>query len=126
MITLIEFDRLAPVASAFDALAVDVRSTEAVPFVPAAPWLLYVNEMITVAGREVIVTGAALVGDVIASALTVDARYGPTKGPPSPTGTAPAGWMKSVLVSATARGMLIRPLPVSACVPAGSAVLAMR
>ena len=38
--------------------------------------------------------------------------YGPTNGPPSPTGAAPAGWIASVLVSARARAMLRRPLPV--------------
>jgi len=38
--------------------------------------------------------------------------YGPTNGPPSPTGAAPAGSIGSVLVSAKARAMLTRPLPV--------------
>src|SRR5262245_48476941 len=52
--------------------------------------------------------------------------YGPTKGPPSPTGAAPAGCRNSVLVSAIARARLIRPLPVWDWVPAGSAVRARR
>src|SRR5439155_3459069 len=54
------------------------------------------------------------------------ARYGPTNGPPAPTGAAPAGWMNSMLVSASARARLIRPLPVCDCVPAGSALRARR
>src|SRR5262245_14729160 len=52
--------------------------------------------------------------------------YGPTNGPPFPTGGAPAGCIVSVLVSASARAILRRPLPVSSWVPAGSAVRAMR
>src|ERR1043166_6069568 len=54
------------------------------------------------------------------------ARYGPTNGPPCPTGSAPAGCTGSIDVSASARGMLIRPLPVCSVVPAGSALRAMR
>src|SRR2546428_5944219 len=54
------------------------------------------------------------------------ALYGPTNGPPPPTGAAPAGWTKSVPVSASARAMLMRPLPVWSCVPAGSAMRARR
>src|SRR5712664_383553 len=54
------------------------------------------------------------------------ALYGPTNGPPAPTGAAPAGSMNSVLVSASARARLIRPLPVCDCVPAGSALRARR
>ena len=54
------------------------------------------------------------------------ARYGPTNGPPCPTGSVPAGCTGSIDVSARARGMLIRPLPVCSAVPAGSAVRAMR
>ena len=40
------------------------------------------------------------------------ALYGPTNGPPLPTGAVPAGWIASVLVSERARAMLTRPLPV--------------
>ena len=54
------------------------------------------------------------------------ALYGPTNGPPSARGAAPAGWMDSVAVDARARAILMRPLPVWIWVPAGSAVLAMR
>src|SRR5438552_10481737 len=54
------------------------------------------------------------------------ALYGPTNGPPPPTGGAPAGWTKSVPVSASARAMLMRPLPVWSWVPAGSAMRARR
>src|SRR2546427_10333333 len=54
------------------------------------------------------------------------ALYGPTNGPPPPTGAAPAGWTKSVPVAAGARGMLMRPLPVRARGPAGSAQRAAR
>src|SRR5690348_2331094 len=57
---------------------------------------------------------------------TAAATYGPTNGPPAPTGAAPAGLMNSVLVSASARARLIRPLPVCDCVPAGSALRARR
>src|SRR2546425_12354851 len=49
------------------------------------------------------------------------ATYGPTNGPPPPTGGAPAGWTKAVPVSASARAMLMRPLPVWVWVPAGFA-----
>src|SRR2546425_1486797 len=48
----------------------------------------------------------------VMSRLRAAATYGPTNGPPPPTGGAPAGWMKSVPVSASARAMLMRPLPV--------------
>ena len=51
-------------------------------------------------------------GEQLKLTLTAAARYGPTNGPPPPTGAAPAGWMKSVPVSASARAMLMRPLPV--------------
>ena len=54
------------------------------------------------------------------------ALYGPTNGPPSPTGGLPAGWIESVLVSERARKTLTRPLPVWSWVPAGSAVRAIR
>src|SRR5437867_3852110 len=54
------------------------------------------------------------------------ATYGPTNGPPAPTGAAPVGWMKSMPVSARARAMLMRPLPVWSWVPAGSAMRARR
>src|SRR5262249_6391030 len=54
------------------------------------------------------------------------ATYGPTNGPPFPVGGAPAGWMNTVLVSASARAMLMRPLPVWSWVPAGSAMRARR
>src|SRR5262245_54119237 len=53
-------------------------------------------------------------------------RYGPTNGPPPPTGAVPAGWIPSVLVSDNARARLTRPLPVCSCVPATSAVRAIR
>ena len=51
--------------------------------------------------------------------------YGPTRGPPSPTGVEPDGWISSGDASAMARARLRRPLPT--CVPAsGSAVAARR
>src|SRR5438552_4056342 len=40
------------------------------------------------------------------------ATYGPTNGPPLPTGAAPAGVTASVDVSANARARFSRPLPV--------------
>ena len=64
--------------------------------------------------------------DTLPLATFPAARYGPTNGPPSPTGSAPAGCTSSVDVSASARGMLIRPLPVCSAVPAGSALRAIR
>ena len=47
------------------------------------------------------------------------ARYGPTIGPPSPTGAAPSGLIESLDVSASARARFTRPLPVSASGPPG-------
>ena len=38
--------------------------------------------------------------------------YGPTNGPPSPTGAAPAGWSSSAARSWIARSRFRRPLPV--------------
>src|SRR5437867_11208308 len=52
--------------------------------------------------------------------------YGPTKGPPPPTGSAPAGLTESVDVSATVRSRFKRPLPVCPWVPAASAFRARR
>src|SRR2546428_3315314 len=65
---------------------------------------------------------------LVASKVTVvtAALYGPTNRPPPPTGAAPAGWTKSVPLSASARALLMRPLPVWSCVPAGSAGRARR
>src|ERR1035437_2540103 len=54
------------------------------------------------------------------------ATYGPTNGPPVPTGAAPAGLIESVLVSEIARARFRRPFPVWATVPAASAVRARR
>jgi hypothetical protein len=73
-------------------------------------------------------TATGLVQLTVVEVVRVPAaeRYGPTNGPPSPTGAAPAGCTGSVDVSASARGILIRPLPVASCVPAGSALRAMR
>ena len=46
--------------------------------------------------------------------MTLDAAftYGPTNGPPLPTGAAPAGVTAAVEVSANARARFSRPLPV--------------
>src|SRR3954451_8851097 len=52
--------------------------------------------------------------------------YGPTRGPPGPTGAAPEGVTAVVDVSAMARAKFTRPLPVWAGVPAGSALRASR
>lgn len=54
------------------------------------------------------------------------ATYGPTNGPPLPTGAAPAGWTEPVPVSARARARFSRPLPVCSTVPAASALRARR
>src|SRR6187549_1293779 len=56
--------------------------------------------------------------------VMLSATYGPTNGPPFPFGAAPAGWTDSVDVSLSARARFSRPLPVSAAVPAASAVRA--
>src|SRR2546425_8005486 len=56
-----------------------------------------------------------VVGETVSVPLpspVVAVLYGPTNGPPLPTGVAPAGWIASVLVSERARAMLTRPLPV--------------
>src|SRR6185369_13456101 len=50
------------------------------------------------------------------------AVYGPTYGPPVPTGAAPDGWTGSVPVSARALAMLTRPLPNMAALFGSSAV----
>src|SRR5580765_4078671 len=52
--------------------------------------------------------------------------YGPTKGPPPPTGAAPAGSTESLDVSCTERSRFSRPFPVCAVVPAASAFFARR
>ena len=52
------------------------------------------------------------------------ARYGPTSGPPLPTGGAPIGSTESLAVSAIARARFSRPFPVWSAVPAGSALRA--
>src|SRR5262245_34598952 len=52
--------------------------------------------------------------------------YGPTIGPPSPTGAAPCGFTASFESSPSARARFTRPLPVSATEPAGSALRANR
>src|SRR4051794_5189736 len=63
----------------------------------------------------------------IVALLTVPATtYGPTSGPPLPRGAAPAGLTAAVDVSAIARARFSRPLPVSAGVPAASALRASR
>src|SRR5436190_2021229 len=54
--------------------------------------------------------------------LIAAATYGPTYGPPPPTGAAPAGTTASLDVSAVARSRFSRPLPVSVDVPAASAL----
>jgi hypothetical protein len=41
------------------------------------------------------------------------ATYGPTNGPPAPTGAAPSGLTGSLVTSAIARARFRRPLPVS-------------
>src|SRR2546425_13335883 len=56
-----------------------------------------------------------VVGETVSVPLpspVVAVLYGPTNGPPLPTGVAPAGWIASVLVSERARAMLTRPVPV--------------
>src|SRR5439155_26585489 len=82
---------------------------------------------------QVMVIVAPLMAALVAEFVTVpvtfacDATlYGPTKGPPSPTGGAPAGTTGSVEVSFSARLRLTRPFPVSPCAPAGSAFRASR
>ena len=53
--------------------------------------------------------------------------YGPTIGPPSPTGAAPAGWTESVEVSRDGAREVQPPVPgLLAAVPAASAFRASR
>ena len=62
-----------------------------------------------------VLPATAVVGETVSVPLpspVVAVLYGPTNGPPLPTGVAPAGWIASVLVSERARAMLTRPLPV--------------
>jgi hypothetical protein len=54
------------------------------------------------------------------------ATYGPTNGPPPPTGGEPAGVTGVVDVSVIARAKFSRPLPVWSELPAGSAFRARR
>ncbi len=63
---------------------------------------------------------------LIVPTLSPAATYGPTNGPPLPTGVAPAGSIELVLVSEIARARFRRPLPVWAVVPAASALSARR
>src|SRR6478672_1792071 len=79
------------------------------------------------------VTVAPTIGLPVPVSLTVPvivafeaATYGPTNGPPSPTGAAPAGFTEAVEVSVAARPTFSRPLPVCAAVPATSADSARR
>ena len=64
----------------------------------------------------------------VVAALTVAAAatYGPTNGPPSPVGAAPAGFTGASPWSATARARSRRPLPVSSRVPTSAAERARR
>ncbi len=76
------------------------------------------------------VAGALVQADppfrVIDHAVIEAATYGPTSGPPGPTGAAPAGSTPPVEVSAIARARFSRPFPVWATVPAASAFRASR
>jgi hypothetical protein len=55
--------------------------------------------MFAVRGNVDTVIGLAVVGEVNVTETTLSARYGPTNGPPDPTGAAPAGCTNSVPVS---------------------------
>src|SRR5439155_8552084 len=59
------------------------------------------------------------------SATFTAATYGPTKGPPLPTGAVPAGSIAVVAVSPAARARFRRPLPVPDDI-VGSALRARR
>src|SRR6476469_798686 len=64
--------------------------------------------------------------DAIAVHVEAAMTYGPTNGPPAPTGAAPAGLTDDVDESVTARARFNRPLTVWTTVPAGSADSARR
>src|SRR5437667_9693318 len=64
-------------------------------------------------------------GKVTATEMAA-ATYGPTNGPPPPTGGEPTGSTASTDVSAIARARLRRPLPVWSELPAASAFRARR
>ena len=79
----------------------------ALPFPFDVMLTVYVTEVAPyVIVREV---GESETAVTLVAALT----YGPTNGPPPPTGGAPAGTTGSVEVSPSARSTFRRPLPVS-------------
>src|SRR5215213_500095 len=96
-----------------------MRAYAPVPFDVAGP-PLQLTTHVTVAPLIGGVPDAVLRTIPLMSAVLA-ARYGPTNGPPSPTGDAPEGMTLSVDVSPTARDRFSRPLPVSSAVPAASA-----
>src|SRR5439155_17894137 len=71
-----------------------------------------------------VLPGRPSVGLSVIPAAT--ATYGPTYGPPPPTGGEPAGSIESSDVSAIARARFRRPLPVCSVEPAASALRAKR
>src|SRR5436190_8083708 len=80
-------------------------SVAEVPAEPLEPVNFHVNVLLELPAVTLVDNGVTL-------KLLVAARYGPTNGPPPPTGGEPAGCRKSVAVSAKARAKLILPLPV--------------
>src|SRR5439155_25299884 len=92
----------------------------ALPFPFDVMLTVYVTEVAPyVIVREV---GESETAVTLVAALT----YGPTNGPPPPTGGAPAGTTGLVEGSPSARSTFRRPLPVSDWVPAASAFRASR
>ena len=111
-----------PVTAAAPPISVAAKVTE--PRGLLFPPLWAVTVAVHVLGWLMTTGLAQLMAVVVADRAA--ARYGPTNGPPLPTGAAPAGCTGSVETSTSERSMLIRPLPVWSCVPAGSALRAMR
>src|SRR4051812_11005431 len=97
------------------------------------PTRLFPLLLLLTAVSEALIVAPEVTSTVRESPLSVGAlstpaamTYGPTNGPPAPTGAAPAGVTDAVPVSPRARARFSRPFPVSAAVPAASAFRASR
>src|SRR5438034_8377714 len=93
-------------------------------------WFALLFGLVTLTAALIVALGAT---DVLEPASTVALFsvpaaivYGPTKGPPPPTGGEPIGSIGSVEMSDIARARFRRPLPVWSAVPAGSVFRARR
>ena len=111
----VENDGVAPAGSPDVTLSVSLS-------VELLPWHAMVNANVAEPAVPV-VTVPVCEPTLTLSSVIAAATYGPTIGPPEPSGPAPFGSRDDVpSVSATARSRFSRPLPVSDVVPAASAV----